>query len=275
MDSIEDVSKRLLKQADKNVTSQGVSRDFQEESTPNNLESPQMAKKPSQEEYRLCDDTCEICRGIGWLRLDKQPWEKGFGDMVPCHNSAKYVFAKKSGLEPEEWYASWGSVADINNAGDAVDAVRRVIQRGHGWVYLWGKPGLAKTLILKIAVAESIRLGRETNYVRMVEIIDSLKKSFEQKGSWGEDIRRLEKWSDVPALAIDEFDRIQATEWADNRRFLLLDKRYSDACLRRSLTIFASNADPKGFEDYLSSRIHDGRFFVVKLSGMDVRPRME
>ena len=195
--------------------------------------------------------------------------------MVPCLNSAKFIYSKKSGLDPEEWYASWGSVADINNATDAVKAVQHVVQRGHGWVYLWGKPGLAKTLILKIAVAESIRLGRETNYVRMVDIIDSLKKSFEQKGSWGEDVRRLEKWSDVPALAIDEFDRIQATEWADNRRFLLLDKRYSDACLRRSLTIFASNADPKGFEDYLSSRIHDGRFFVVKLSGMDVRPRME
>lgn len=221
-----------------------------------------------------CRPDCPICHGLGWVRYDVPVGDPNFGRMVLCPELLPKVLAAESGLSPDEQALTWSAVAALNNTPAAVEAVRRVLERGAGWVYLWGPPGLAKSLILQIAVAEAVRLERPAAYVRMVEILDNLRSAFDapEPGQAG---LRLDRWAEVPLLAVDEFDRLNATPWALERKFLLLDRRYQDAIRGQSITLMASNSDPASFEDYLASRIFDGRFAVVRLAGEDVRPAME
>jgi len=216
---------------------------------------------------------CPKCGGYGWIGYDVDIHDPRFGKTYMCDCIKPRYYARGSGLTEKELTLDWGAIRDMNNATEAVRAVRETLDRGCGWVYLWGQYGAAKSLILQIAVAEAIRQVREAAYVRMVEIIDNLRASFEGKSS-GEEERRLERWASVPLLAIDEFDRLRDSEYASERRFLLMDRRYQDAIRGNTITLMASNSDPKTYDGYLSSRIFDGRFAVVKLEGIDARPYM-
>ena len=220
-----------------------------------------------------CAPDCPVCGGLGWLRGDYPVDHPMFGKMQICPERLPRVLAIESGLQGKELDYTWEKVKSMNNADDGVKATREVLERG-GWVFLWGPPGLAKTLILQIAVAESIRARRAATYVRMVEVIDNLRRSFDTEYGGEEEARRLERWATTPILAIDEFDRVKQTEYAATKRFELMDRRYADAVRGKTITLMSSNANPRTFDDYLSSRIMDGRFAVVNLTGTDVRPLM-
>ena len=232
--------------------------------------------QPAQEYTPLklpgqCAADCPVCGGIGWVRYDLPITDPRFGRMEVCPNRMADVLAQESGLECGELDAKWGDVANLNNALEAVRVVQETIERGAGWVTLWGDWGLSKSLILQIAVAESLRSGKPAAYTRMVEILDDLRAAFD--GSESSE-SRLERWTNVPVLAIDEIEKVKETEYANERRFLLLDRRYQDAIRGNSITIISSNRNPRELPGEICSRIFDGRFAVVHLTGDDVRPMM-
>lgn len=179
------------------------------------------------------------------------------------------------GLSSEDHKLTWQNVIAKDNVMSGVKAVQRVIEKGYGWVFLWGDYGLAKTLILKIALVEYARATHKPgSYVRMAEIIDHLRGAFDAKNPSEESVSRLDTWSSLPFLAIDELDKVRETEYSTERRFVLMDRRYEDACRQKSITVMASNVAPSSFEGYLADRIHDGRFEVVELKGKSARPMM-
>lgn len=236
-----------------------------------------LTNSPPQIPYStgICELGCPVCGGIGYVRFEVPVSDPNFGKIQFCPRSVSRVYASGSGLDESERGMTWDAVADLNNAREAVKVVQSVIELGKGWVFLWGDPGLAKTLVLQIAVAEYVRSGREGVYVRMVEIIDDVRKAFDSGDPSSEELRRIERWSKVPLLAIDEFDRSNETNWSENRRFLLMDRRYQETLRGNGVTLMASNSDPKLLSAYLRSRIFDGRFDVIQLKGDDVRRGME
>jgi DNA replication protein DnaC len=208
-----------------------------------------------------------------------------FGKVHLCPNVDRWTLpaATRLGISrAEAENLAWSKVLDEGQALLAVEAVRKVIEHGRGWVYLYGGHGLAKTLILKIAVAEEIRLYRSFDcaYIRMAEILENLRGAYDADDPSTEAATRLDWWATIPLLAIDEFDRVRGTEYADEKRFVLMDRRYSEAireydeALRRSVTIIASNTDPMSLPSYLADRVLDGRFEVVRLTGESLRPGM-
>jgi DNA replication protein DnaC len=222
-----------------------------------------------------CRPDCPICGGIGWIRFDRPIEDPLFGRMAICPNRSSDALGKDSGLDPRELGLKWSAIADLNNALAAVRAVKAALERGRGWVTLWGPTGLAKTLILQVAIAETIRAQRPARYARMVDIIDNLRQAFDTENTRGEETRRMESWAGLPILAIDETDRVRSSDYSDEKRFSLLDRRYQAALRGNSITLLASNSDPRGWGDYLASRVFDGRFAVVRMIGEDVRPMVE
>ena len=225
----------------------------------------------------ICKPDCSICAGIGYVRFDRPIGDPLYGKLELCPNVDRWSLpsAKLYGIDRAEAKSlTWGQVVDEGQALQAADAVREVMERGYGWVFLWGGYGLAKTLILKIAVAEVLRSGREGAYTRMAEIIDHLRAAFDANDPSEESNRRLDWWTSLPILAVDEFDRVRGTEYAEERRFLLMDRRYEAACREKSITLMASNTEPLGLPGYLGDRVRDGRFRVVHLTGQSFRPGM-
>jgi DNA replication protein DnaC len=231
-----------------------------------------LIEKPAEWQSN-CRPDCEICHGIGWLRQELPVTDPKFGKLIPCPN--RVVDQKiESGLTSTQRDLDWTDIQMTKDVILAVKTVRKAISERYGWVYLYGSSGLAKSLILQVVIADEIRSGRRARYANMIDILDNIRQAYDTETPSTEAARRLERWSTIPVLAIDEVDRITGTKWADGTQFQLFDKRYTDGVEGRSVTILASNANPASFEEYLRSRIFDGRFSVVHLTGIDKRPQM-
>ena len=203
----------------------------------------QMARAQARKKQRravelgICRADCEICGGQGFLRNNVALGEPGFGKMHLCPNSDRWRQPgnARSGISIKEAsQLHWSSMDETSSIGTAVAEIQQALARGYGWVYVYGGFGTGKTQVLKIAVAEALRARKTAAYVRMAEILDHLQE----------------------------------------RRFVLMDRRYEGALRQENVTIMASNSDPVNLPDYLYDRIRDGRFRVVSVSGKSMRPGM-
>jgi hypothetical protein len=252
-----------------------MAKAFQERITVKPVEEP--VRSASGNGYELCEPDCPVCGGGGWVRNDVPITHSMFGKLSPCPKSNPFKrYAKILGISLEDRKLSWrNSVVETQGVIRAVHAVKKTLERGYGWVYLWGDYGLAKTLILKVALVEYIQATRQpASYLRMVEILDHLRGAFDADNPSLESQARLDMYAELPLLCIDEFEKVKNTEWASERRFVLMDRRYEQACREKSITLMASNSDPRTLEGYLADRIFDGRFEVVQLTGKSLRPAM-
>ncbi len=224
------------------------------------------------------DPVCSICDGIGFIQRSPLKVPVGhpdFGKIDPCVCISTDVFLSFSNLSARQVEKlKWDMVLDNGEAKNAVQEVRHVINKGFGWVYMWGDPGTAKSLILQIAVAEMVKAKRQATYINMSALIDNLREAYDTEYPQAEAIRRLSRWTRIPILCIDEFDKVKGTEYVHERRMRLVDDRYADAIEQKTVTIFASNESPESFDNYLTDRFRDGRFKVVNMGGQSMRPNM-
>ncbi|MBN1348398.1 cell division protein ZapE [candidate division KSB1 bacterium] len=222
----------------------------------------------------ICTPDCEICRGLGWIRQDLDITDPNFGKMILCPN-VNWSAIQDSGLNDEERKLEWSTLINYGNIQIAIDAVRATLSAGGGWVYLWGGFGTAKTTILQIAVAQSLRHHIEAAYVRLVQIFDHMRAAYDTENPNQQSINRMDYWTNIKVLCIDEFDKTRGTAYESDRRFLLMDRRYTDAIRQKTITIIASNDAPNKLDGYLADRILDGRFSVIEMTGRSMRPMMK
>lgn len=247
--------------------------------SPEELEATKLAIRRAQ--GLLCDPACPICEGSGYYRLEIDDiHDPRFGKLQMCPNIdiAKMPGSSRYGLETEELSAlSWSSVMAFDDSRSlyAMEKVRAVLERGWGLIYLYGDHGQAKSLILKIAVAEYLRKNRQAAYANMIDILDFVRMAYDENNPNQESQIRLEWYAMLPLLAIDEFDRTEKNPWTSTRTFKLFDDRVEAALLRKKITLLASNLRPEKLDSYYSSRVRDGRFECIPLFGPDARPGME
>lgn len=243
--------------------------------TPEQLEA---ARAKAADKLSNCRPGCRICNGSGFVSSDAPVGSPDFGRIKPCPN--RFMTAMRNGatryglIADEVEQLTWDMILpDINTAGDVIPRVKSMID-ANGLVFLYGSNGLAKSLILKIAVAECLRNGKQAVYCNMVDLISNIRAAFDTNKPSSEAEMRLDFWQSVPVLAIDEFNRLNETPWVVEQRFSLLDARYNQAIRQKSFTIIASNTPPESQEDYLRSRLRDGRFLCIEIKGKDARPLM-
>lgn len=225
-----------------------------------------------------CAPDCKICNGLGWVMYDYPIDDPRFGKIQPCKNANIFaIYGAKVGIDESEVSLSWNSILNQGVRKQAVKVIRSVCEKGAGWVYLWGDAGTGKTHMLKTSIAEWIKGTRKpAAYARMSDIIDYLRASYGKENGSEIAISRMDYYATVPFLAIDEVDKMRGTEYASEQRFTLFDKRHELAAREQGVTLFASNTDPREFlDDYLLSRVCDGRSTIIQMTGPDVRPTMK
>jgi len=237
---------------------------------PHELEDMHQKPRPKvNESGGLCQPDCDICLGLGYVRVGN-----GLLEFCPRLSMWDRPGSHLYGLhQAEASELRWENIFQDNNIEKAVEVVKHTIDKGYGWVFIHGSFGLGKTVLLKTAVAETLQKKINASYVRMAEILDHLRQGFSDIGT--SETERLSWWSKIPVLAIDEFDRIRLSEYAEERRFVLMDRRYELALRNEGATIIASNSAPNGLPGYLFDRIRDGRFHIVELTGKSWRPGLE
>jgi DNA replication protein DnaC len=181
------------------------------------------------------------------------------------------------GLHESELNLTWNVVsADISDGARARDAVVEKYRQGSGMVFLWGTYGQAKTLVGKILVATAHRDGKRAAYANVSAVLDDIRLAFdEREAKTTELLRRMEYWTSRDVLFLDELDKVNGTDWAQERLFQLLDQRYTRAIREEALTVIASNSSTAALDGYLKSRLSDRRLGpVVYLNGADGRQAM-
>ena len=247
-----------------------------------------VAPPPSNGE---CAPDCPECNGFGYVRYDVPVGHPKFGRLERCPNVKARAIEKslqvgeidpRIGLTADELRnLSWSMVRKgVNQADRACEVTQRAYMSGHGLVFLYGGFGQGKSLVLKIAVATALNEGRRAAYANLAGVLDDIRIAYdERENKMTELVRRMEWWTSLDVLAIDELDKVGQTDWARERIFQLLDARYQSAIRQEALTVIAANyQSPDELSGYLKSRIEDNRFtangYVVYLKGADGRKSM-
>lgn len=230
---------------------------------------------------------CPDCQDMGFFRRDLPPGHKEFGKLIPCQNEAHLPDQLKrlsavSGLKDKELKRRLSDLQVTDDNQVVIEAAREAIDQGHGWLYLWGGPGNAKSEVLKAIVNECNVLDKgPAIYTKFSQIIEYMRDSFAEKkrrdqGAMidGTYTDRFNRYRDIRVLAIDEMDKVRTTPFVDDFRFDFLDERYTSAIHEKTLTVFAGNSDPKDFPLPIYDRIRDGRFSIVFNPAGSARPHM-
>jgi DNA replication protein DnaC len=138
-----------------------------------------------------------------------------------------------------------------------------------GLTTLFGDYGRGKTGILKSLTAQFILAGVSARYCRAADLLGEIRSTY-RDGSEISEEEIIALVGGIRFLAVDEVDRISATDWAMSTLMRILDTRYT----RRALvaTMIATNAQPDSMTaqwGYLQSRLRDGA--RIRVGGQDLR----
>lgn len=178
------------------------------------------------------------------------------------------------GLHDDEVSLTWAHVKpNISDGISAVKVIKPMYERGWGMVFVWGTWGQAKTLIGKILAATAYRDGKRAAYANLSRVFDDIRLAYDEKeNKMTELLRRMDWWIERDVLFIDELDKSSNTDWAQDRLFQLVDRRYQMAVRQEALTVIASNKGTDELDGYLKSRLYDRRIGkVIYLNGPDGR----
>ena len=243
-----------------------------------------MAARQAEASGQAMAVACPACGDLGWLRAGARPGEPEFGRLVRCPTCAeperRRWLAQNCGLEGtalalrlDDWMGGrWTETEEaerqrlIQQRREAWKALRGAVDGRVGLWTFWGDFGAGKTHALAVIVNECRERLGEAYYAPLATLLDHLRALIGARLETSDYWRRL---LDVPVLALDEVTRFNATDWAREKLFVLVDTRYR----RRAshLTAFATNEDPRRAlppgEDmgYLFSRMREGR--LVELRG--------
>lgn len=202
---------------------------------------------------------CPDCKGHDFYLLVDEAHPSGAVRPCPrCHD-----FLSRSRLNVAEQQTKVGDIRGTGSATVLRVAAQAIMGDPWGFFTVWGEPGSAKSLLLFAVVAGLCKKGVKALYYHAGDLQQALYRDIQN-----EDSDYLGAFMHAPALAIDELDKFNMTDWSLKRLQTLLDYRYRSSIGRHdNLTLFASNRDPAAVEagkawlpDDILSRLRDGRF---------------
>jgi len=184
-----------------------------------------------------------------------------------------------SGLNAEERKIK---LADIEIASrpatvEMVKSCELFLKEPFGFLTLWGGPGNAKTMALQAVVNDLLNCRRSAVYVTAFDLISFIRSAFDGQRNVMNDnaYERLLRFERVDVLAIDEFDKLRVTDWVMEQLTDLIDRRYRGGISGLSGTLIAMNSDPKEQNEWIASRLFDGRNRVIHNTDSDIRSKLE
>ncbi len=228
------------------------------------------------------DPNCPICGGIGYLRRDVPIDHPDFGKIVPCscrsaevNQSARARLFKMSSLDALKGltfdnFQKRGRVGlgqlQAESLENAFNQARIFADQQQGWLLITGRYGCGKTHLAAAIANKSIEVGVSTLFLTVPDLLDWLRYAYSGVDLSFED--RFEEIREIPLLILDDFGTQNATAWAQEKIFQILNHRY----INHLPTVITSNMPTSDFEGRIRSRIMDPNLVtVVKILAPDYR----
>jgi DNA replication protein DnaC len=213
------------------------------------------------------DPQCPKCHGVGYLRVDLPLGHPDFGKVRVCDCRAGQInqqvrqrlFAlshldELSHLTFENFQPR-GRVGLLPRQADSLEhaynQAQQFAQRLEGWLVLQGDYGCGKTHLAAAIANFAVSLGVPTLFITVPDLLDTLRFAYNDPEATFEE--RFEQIRQAPLLVMDDFGTQNATPWAQEKLFQILNYRY----INRLPLVVTTNLDDQDFEERIRSRLQD------------------
>jgi len=228
------------------------------------------------------DPNCPICGGIGYLRYDVPIDHPDFGKIVPCScraeeitQSARSRLFKMSSLDAlkELRFDNFEKRGRVGLGKTQADSIENAYNQAHnfaenrqGWLLLTGRYGCGKTHLAAAIANHAIEAGVSTLFLTLPDLLDWLRYAYSGVDMSFEE--RFEEIREIPLLILDDFGTQNATAWAQEKIFQIMNHRY----INKLPTVVTSNMLVNDFEGRVRSRLQDPNLVtVVNIQAPDYR----
>jgi DNA replication protein DnaC len=233
----------------------------------------------------LGDPDCPHCGGAGYIRYDVPLEDERFGKVETCVCRAKDVaesararlFAmsnlnRLSHLTFENFApagnekAKFMTAQERENLRTAFEASETFARQPQGWLLLEGGYGCGKTHLAAAIANFAVNNGAPTLFITVPDLLDSLRFSYDDPETTFE--QRFEEIRNAGLLILDDFGTQNATPWAQEKLFQIINYRY----INKLPTVITTNLMLDEIEGRIRSRLQDEEFVkYLKISAPDYR----
>jgi DNA replication protein DnaC len=240
----------------------------------------------SKPENLLGDPECPHCQGLGYLRKDVPLGHPDFGklDICSCRHKqiaqqvGRRLFAL-SNLEDLhhltfENFNPRGRVGLAPLQADSLERAfnhaRQFSQNLNGWLLLQGPYGCGKTHLAAAVGNFAVSMGVPTLFLTIPDLLDTLRFAFDSPDTTFEE--RFEEVRRSPLLILDDFGTQNATQWAQEKLFQIINYRY----INHLPLVVTTNLALEEIEARISSRLRDPELVTkVNILANDYRDPMD
>lgn len=228
------------------------------------------------------DPNCPICGGIGYIRRDLPIDHPDFGKIFPCScrieeitRSARERLFKMSSLDALkdlkfDNFVKRGRIGlgklQAESLENAYNQAKNFSENCQGWLMLTGRYGSGKTHLAAAIANAAIEKGIATLFLTVPDLLDWLRYAYSGVDMSFEE--RFEEIREIPLLLLDDFGTQNATPWAQEKIFQIMNHRY----INQLPTVITSNLSMGDFDGRIRSRLQDPNLVtVVKILAPDFR----
>lgn len=247
--------------------------------------SPSSSSAIKSVEKPLGDPNCPHCGGVGYVRYDVPVEHEKFGKVETCICRAADVaqaarerlfemsnLNRLSHLTFENFSpsgnarAKFMSAQERDNLRSAFEASEDFARNPQSWLLLEGGYGCGKTHLAAAIANFAVGNGVPTLFITVPDLLDSLRFSYDDPETTFE--QRFEEIRNAGLLILDDFGTQNATPWAQEKLFQIINYRY----INKLPTVITTNLMLDEIEGRIRSRLQDEGFVKhLKISAPDYR----
>ena len=255
-----------------------VEDDTSKEITPNSLNTD-IPRYPTK---LPGDPDCPICHGLGYLRIELALDHPEFGKVRVCtcrqddvSEQIRQRLFSLSNLDKLrnltfDNFKVRGRIGLLPYHADSIELAynqaNQFADSLSGWLVLLGKFGCGKTHLAAAIANTAVTNGVPTLFITVPDLLDSLRFTYNDRETSFEE--RFEQIRTAPLLILDDFGTQNATPWAQEKLFQIINYRY----INQLPTVVTSNLPLNSIEDRIHSRLEDPELTtIVRINAPDFR----
>jgi DNA replication protein DnaC len=242
--------------------------------------------KPFDQTDLLGDPECPYCGGLGYLRIDVPVGHQDFGKIQTCtcrqaqvsqqvhrrlyslsnldelHHLTFDNFQPRGLIGVREYQA--------NSIELAYNQAQQFARSMQGWLFIEGPYGSGKTHLAAAIANYVVSLGVPTLFLTVPDLLDTLRFSYNDPESSFE--QRFEEIRQISLLILDDFGTQNATPWAQEKLFQIVNYRY----INHLPLVVTTNLALEEIEGRISSRLQDPELVTrVEIIAPDYRQPLD
>ena len=213
------------------------------------------------------DPDCPHCAGVGYVRSNAPLGDADFGRIEICTCRSKelgqrarkrlYAISRLNELQHLTFdnFETRGRVGlaarQAESLEQAFNQSQQFAQSLNGWLLLQGSYGSGKTHLAAAIANFSVELGIATIFITVPDLLDNLRFSYSSQETSFEE--RFEEIRQAPLLILDDFGTQNATPWAQEKLFQIINYRYTN----QLPLVITTNLSLDQIEGRIRSRLSD------------------